>query len=116
MTDPTSALPTKYCDACGAIIDGRATKCPSCSAVQRRPGQPAAVATYGATEKRIVPALVLAVLLPFGAHRLYVGKIGTAILFLCTLGGLGLWWLYDVVMLTTGNFRDKEGNRITEWT
>lgn len=35
----------------------------------------------------------------FGAHRFYLGKIGTAFLFIFTFGGLGLWWLWDLVTL-----------------
>ena len=71
----------------------------------------------GPSEKSRGVALALATLLgPFGAHRFYVGKIGTGLLQLVTLGGLGIWWLVDLIMLVSGEFRDKEGNRITEWT
>jgi hypothetical protein len=45
-----------------------------------------------------------------------VGKTGTAILQLLTLGGLGLWVLFDLIVIITGNFTDKEGHKITEWT
>jgi TM2 domain-containing membrane protein YozV len=70
-----------------------------------------------ATETRILPAGLLCFFLGiFGAHRFYVGKIGTGLLQLFTLGGLGIWWLVDLIMLVSGEFRDKEGNRITEWT
>jgi hypothetical protein len=117
MTFPTTTLPTKYCHSCGAIIDGRAPVCPSCSAKQPVPYAPAGGLAYVESEKRILPALVLAFILgPFGAHRFYTGKIGTGILQLCTLGGLGVWLTIDIVMLAIGKFRDKEGNLITEWT
>jgi TM2 domain-containing membrane protein YozV len=49
-------------------------------------------------------------------HRFYVGKTGTGILQILTLGGLGIWWMIDFVMIVIGSFTDKEGNRITEWT
>ena len=53
-------------------------------------------------------ALGLGIALGFiGAHRFYVGKTGTAIAQLLTLGGLGLWWLYDVILIATGEFTDK---------
>ena len=51
----------------------------------------------------------------FGAHRFYVGKIGTGILQLCTIGGLGLWWLYDLITIAAGEFRDVDGRRVSLW-
>jgi TM2 domain-containing membrane protein YozV len=35
----------------------------------------------------------------FGAHRFYVGKTGTGLAMLCTLGGAGLWYLYDLIVV-----------------
>lgn len=61
-------------------------------------------------------AFVLAFFLGvFGAHRFYVGKTGTALLQLCTLGGLGIWWLIDVIVVGWGSFRDAEGRLISSW-
>ena len=69
------------------------------------------------TEKRILPAFLLCLFLGIvGAHRFYVGKIGTGILQLFTLGGLGIWALIDFIMIIVGAFTDKEGNKITQWT
>ena len=47
-----------------------------------------------------------------GVHRFYVGKIGTGILQLITLGGCGIWTLIDIIMIATGNFKDKDGYEI----
>jgi TM2 domain-containing membrane protein YozV len=44
-----------------------------------------------------------------GVHRFYVGKIGTGILMLITLGGFGLWVLIDFILIVCGVFRDKQG-------
>lgn len=57
---------------------------------------------------------LVAVLLCFflgvlGIHRFYVGKIGTAILMIITLGGFGLWVLIDFIMILIGKFTDKQG-------
>jgi hypothetical protein len=61
-------------------------------------------------------ALALAAILgPFGAHRFYVGKSGTGVLMLCTLGGAGLWYLYDLILVAAGSFRDAEGNLVSRW-
>jgi TM2 domain-containing membrane protein YozV len=69
------------------------------------------------TDKRILPAFLLCFLLGiFGAHRFYVGKIGTAVLQIFTLGGLGIWTLVDLIMIIVGAFTDKNGNKITQWT
>jgi hypothetical protein len=61
-------------------------------------------------------ALALAAAIgPFGAHRFYVGKIGTGLAMLCTLGGLGIWWIYDVITIAAGAFRDMDGKRVWQW-
>jgi TM2 domain-containing membrane protein YozV len=51
----------------------------------------------------------------FGAHRFYVGKIGTGLLQLCTFGGLGLWYLYDLILVAAGEFKDEEGRKVRHW-
>jgi TM2 domain len=62
-------------------------------------------------------AVPMAILLGlFGAHRFYVGKTGTGLLMLCTMGGCGLWWLYDLILLLAGEFRDGDGRRVVRWS
>lgn len=69
------------------------------------------------SEKKILPAFLLCFFLGvLGAHRFYVGKIGTGIVQLVTLGGLGIWTLVDFVMIVVGKFTDKGQNKITRWT
>lgn len=47
-----------------------------------------------------------------GVHRFYVGKIGTGVLQLITIGGLGLWSLIDFIVILVGGFKDKYGREL----
>lgn len=65
------------------------------------------------SDKGFVPTALLCFFLGmFGVHRFYVGKVGTGVLMLITLGGLGIWALIDLVMIIVGNFKDKNGRYI----
>lgn len=110
-----------YCTACGKQIHESAPTCPACGAPQQvaRPAvaAPARYAPAAYTDKRILPAAILCFVVGvFGAHRFYVGKVGSAIAMIFTLGGLGIWVLIDFIMIVTGSFKDDNGVRITEWT
>ena len=62
------------------------------------------------SDKGFVPTILLCFFLgSFGAHRFYVGKIGTGILMLITLGGLRIWMLVDFIIIVCGNFKDSNG-------
>lgn len=66
-----------------------------------------------ASEKDWLTTLLFAFFLGFlGGHRFYVGKIGTGIAQLLTLGGCGIWSLIDLIMIITGKFTDAKGNLI----
>ncbi|MCL5018736.1 MAG: TM2 domain-containing protein [Candidatus Pacearchaeota archaeon] len=47
-------------------------------------------------------ALVMSVVFgSLGVDRFIMGKVGTGILKLITFGGIGIWWLIDVVLIAT---------------
>lgn len=63
------------------------------------------------SDKNWLATLLLCLFLGgIGVHRFYVGKVGTGILQLITLGGCGI---IDLIMIITGSFTDKDGNKIT---
>lgn len=70
----------------------------------------------GPSDKSRTMALALSAILGvFGAHRFYVGKTETAILMLITMGGLGVWWMIDLIIIAAGGFRDAEGRLVKDW-
>ncbi|WP_068985785.1 MULTISPECIES: TM2 domain-containing protein [Lysinibacillus] len=65
------------------------------------------------SDKSFVATLLLCFFLgSLGIHRFYAGKIGTGILMVLTLGGLGIWTIIDLIMIIVGKFTDKDGNLI----
>jgi len=65
------------------------------------------------SEKDWMVTLLLAILVGgLGIDRFYSGSILLGVLKLFTLGGFGLWWLIDLIMLVTGSYKDGNGNPI----
>jgi len=38
----------------------------------------------------------------FGLHRFYTGRVQSGIWMALTFGGLGIWYLYDLILVATG--------------
>ena len=68
------------------------------------------MSTEQTSGKSFVATLILCILLGgLGVHRFYVGKVGTGIIMLLTLGGLGIWKLIDIIRIATQKFKDGDG-------
>ena len=116
---------TVYCVRCGRDMRPDDRFCRNCGwdskyAQAAPPTPPAprprAPLPPNTSPKNRLTALLLCVLLgPFGAHRFYLGKIGTGVLWLVTLGFLGLGVVFDVIMIATGECRDSEGKPVLRW-
>jgi TM2 domain-containing membrane protein YozV len=106
-----------YCHKCGKEVAAEATFCPHCGA----PLRTSAMGPGYRSEKTVSPHSRLAALLlclflgGLGVHRFYVGKVGTGVAMIFTLGGLGIWVLIDLIMIIVGNFTDAEGRYVLDW-
>ncbi len=68
------------------------------------------MSTEQTSGKNFVATLILCILLGgLGVHRFYVGKVGTGIIMLLTLGGLGIWQLIDIIRIAIQKFKDSDG-------
>ena len=68
-----------------------------------------------ATGKDWLTTLLLAIFLgSLGVDRFYAGHTGLGIFKLITCGGLGIWWLIDIILIATGAYKDKSGNPLVK--
>ena len=96
----TKQADEKFCSSCGAVIKIAAEICPKCGIRQHEEK----------SKSNWTVLLYLSFWLGWlGVDRFYVGKIGTGILKLVTLGGLGVWWLIDLFVIAGGKFTDASG-------
>jgi TM2 domain-containing membrane protein YozV len=63
-------------------------------------------------QSKVVMLLVCWFLGVFGVHRLMMGYKNWW-LMLITFGGLGLWTLYDFIMIAMGNMKMADGSELT---
>lgn len=108
----------KFCKFCGEKISADAVLCPKCGrqVEELKTSQPnivinnannnsntngAGYAMRGKEKNKWVAFCLCFFLGALGAHRFYEGKIGTGILWLCTLGLGGVGIIIDLIIILT---------------
>lgn len=109
---------TKYCQHCGQLIDKECVVCPHCgkqvadlkTAAPQAAPQPTIVVNNtntavgsgrGKEINKWIAALLCFFLGGIGAHKFYEGKIGMGILYIFTLGLVGIGVLVDFIVILT---------------
>ena len=108
-----------FCRNCGKEIDNKAAVCIYCGAAAHDQSQQPVINVVNTNvnnnasnyiHKKKWTAFWLCLLLGFvGAHRFYVGKVGTGIIWLLSGGLCGIGWLLDLIVILCGGFKDKAG-------
>jgi TM2 domain-containing membrane protein YozV len=120
---------TKRCPYCAEIVAFQAIKCKHCgSSIDK---QTMAVARTKSDKKLLIAVLLLIFTGWFGVHAFYSGNILQGFVYpifgflgFMMIGAPGIgfliiplvFWIGDFIRLVSGNYKDSQGRKITQWT
>ncbi len=97
-----------FCPKCGRQLLEYTSECASC-------GHTFDPSIWHQGRYSWTTTLLLCIFLGYlGAHRFYTGYKGIGFLQLITLGGLGIWWLIDLISILTGSYKDAEDSSLAK--
>ena len=100
-----------FCKECGKECGDKAVVCVHCGVSLNNSESN----NINAGEKQWIVSLLLCFFLgAFGVHRFYTGHIGIGVIQLLTFGGCGIWTLIDFIIIASGNFKDANGDLISQ--
>lgn len=105
----------KHCEHCGAAIDRRAVICTACGVPLAELHRWMERRAEASPKSRLAALLMAWFLGMLGIHRFYVGKTGTGVLWLLTMGLMGIGALVDLIMIAAGRFKDARGRPLLVW-
>jgi len=106
----------RYCGGCGWDAEHPDDEPRKKQEPGRREPPPTPRRTAPPSDFNRLTTFLLCLLLGFfGVHRFYVGRAGSGVLWLLTGGILAVGWIYDLVMIATGEFLDEQGKRVVYW-
>ena len=96
-----------YCSKCGKEIRDDAVVCIHCGCAVEK-----GCCISGISKEWLTTLLLCIFFGGLGVHRFYNRRILSGILQLITLGGFGIWWAIDLIMIICGTFKNNEGKAI----
>jgi TM2 domain len=102
----------KFCPHCGAINQRKSSICLECGKAPNSPHEATSPSDENAKISPKSEAVLLILLIFFGwagLHRIYIGRMGSGILYLCTFGLFTLGAFFDLYLIIAGKFTDSNG-------